>query len=55
MYEINGKFTIPRSNIRLLAMTKAMDFKIANIDLSTEEKAIEYLRSIGLEVKCKNI
>ena len=54
MYKLKVKdsiFTIPKENIRFLAMTKAMDLKeIDDVDLSTGEKAIAYLESIGIEV-----
>lgn len=52
MYKLKVKdsiYTIPKENIRLLAMTKAMDLK-ANPNLSIDEKAIAYLESIGIEV-----
>lgn len=44
-------FNIPKKNIRLLAISKAMDLQNCNTPLDTEEQAIEYLRSIGYEVK----
>ena len=56
MYKLKVKdsiYTIPKENIRLLAMTKAMDLK-QNVDLSTSEKAIEYLKSIGIKVYINN-
>lgn len=43
-------FNIPKKNIRLLAISKAMDLQNCNTPLDTEEQAIEYLRSIGIEV-----
>lgn len=44
-------FTIPKHNIRLLAMVKATDLGAApNVDLSTDESAINYLCSIGIGV-----
>ena len=52
MYKLKVKdsiFTIPKENIRLLAFTKMNDLK-QNADLSTDEKAIAYLESIGIEV-----
>lgn len=53
MYKLTVKdsvFTIPKGNIRYLAMTKAMDLK-ANVELNTEEQAINYLESIGIKVE----
>ena len=54
MYRLKVKdsiFTIPKENIRLLAMSKAMDLnEIDDVDLRTEEKAIAFLQSIGIEV-----
>lgn len=52
MYKLKVKdsiFTIPKENIRLLAMTKMFDLK-KKVDLTTEEKAIAFLESIGIEV-----
>lgn len=51
MYKLKVKdsiFTIPKQNIRLLAMTKAIDlggFKI----IKDDNEAINYLKSIGIE------
>lgn len=51
MYKLKVKdsiFTIPKQNIRLLAMTKAIDlggFKI----IKDDNEAIDYLKSIGIE------
>lgn len=44
------EYTIPKKNIRLLAMTKAMDAK-ADVELRTDEQAIAYLESLGIEIK----
>ena len=52
MYRLTVKgseYTIPKENIRLLAMTKAMDLK-HSIVLETDERAIDYLESIGIKV-----
>ena len=52
MYKLKVKdsiFTIPKKNIILLAMTKMFDLK-KKVDLTTEEKAIAFLESIGIEV-----
>ena len=43
-------FNIPKKNSRLLAISNAMDLQNCNTPLDTEEQAIEYLRSIGIEV-----
>lgn len=53
MYKLTVKdsvYTIPKGNIRYLAMTKAMDLK-ANVELNTEEQAISYLESIGIKIE----
>lgn len=52
MYRLKVKdsiFTIPKENICLLAMTMMFDLK-KKVDLGTEEKAIAFLQSIGIEV-----
>ena len=43
------KFTIPKQNIRLLAMIKAQDLKL-HPELNTDEQAIEFLKTLGIEV-----
>lgn len=43
------KFTIPKQNIRLLAMVKAQDLNLYP-ELNTDEQAIEFLKSLGVEV-----
>lgn len=53
MYRLKVKdsiFTIPKKNIILLAMTKMFDLK-KKVDLTTEEKAVAFLESIGIEVE----
>ena len=53
MYRLKVKdsiFTIPKENIGLLAFTKAQDMGMT-IDPNDKEGAIEYLRSIGIEVE----
>ena len=45
----NKKFTIPKQNIRLLAMVKAQDLNLCP-ELNTDEQAIEFLKSLGVEV-----
>lgn len=53
MYLIKVKeneYTIPKENIVMLALMKAMDLKVNGIPLTTEEQAIAYLESIGMEV-----
>jgi len=56
MYRLKVKdsiFTIPKENIRLLAMSKAMDLGQSNLCVcfDNDEYAIKYLRSIGIEVE----
>ena len=43
------KFTIPKQNIRLLAMIKAKDLELYP-ELNTDEQAIEFLKTLGIEV-----
>lgn len=43
------KFTIPKQNIRLLAMIKAQDLKLCP-ELNTDKQAIEFLKTLGIEV-----
>ena len=52
MYKLTVKgdeFTIPKENLRFLAMSKAMDLKL-NVQLKTDEQAIEFLGRMGIEV-----
>lgn len=53
MYKLKVKdnyFTIPKQNLKLLAMTKALDLKIhANLD--TEKEIIDFFKSIGIIVE----
>ena len=43
------KFTIPKQNLRLLAMIKAKDLELYP-ELNTDEQAIEFLKALGIEV-----
>lgn len=48
-------FTIPKNNLRILAMTKALDAKCdseirCTTKIETDEDAIKFLKSIGIEV-----
>ena len=43
------KFTIPKQNLRLLAMIKAKDLELYP-KLKTEEQVISFLKKIGIEV-----
>lgn len=43
------KFTIPKQNLRLLAMIKAKDLKLYP-ELNTDEQAIKFFKKIGIEV-----
>lgn len=48
----NTVFTIPKENICALAMSKFFDIGGRwQPDLNTQEGAIEYLKSIGIEVE----
>ena len=52
MYKLlvkDKKFTIPKQNLRLLAMIKASDLKL-HPELNTDEQAIEFLKTLGIEV-----
>lgn len=56
MYKLKVKgsiFTIPKENIRLLAMSKAMDLGQSNLCVcfDNDEYAIKYLRGIGITVE----
>ena len=44
------KFTIPKQNLRLLAMIKAKDLELYP-ELNTDEQAIEFLKTLGIEVR----
>lgn len=46
----NSEFTIPKENIVMLALMKAMDLKVNGIPLKTEEQAIAFLESLGMEI-----
>lgn len=53
MYKLTVKdsiYTISKQNLKLLAMSKAIDLLLM-VDLSTNEKAIEFLNSIGITVE----
>ena len=53
MYKLTIKdnvYTIPKNNISLLAIDKAMENLYYNPNLVTEEGAIEYLESLGVKV-----
>ena len=43
------KFTIPKQNLKLLAMIKAKDLELYP-ELNTDEQAIEFLKILGIEV-----
>lgn len=46
----NSKFTIPKTNIKLLAQIKAMDLH-KDLNITTDEQAIEFLNEIGITVE----
>jgi hypothetical protein len=53
MYKLTVKdsvYTIPKKNLKFLAMIKAKDYG-KNPDLSTEEKIIEFFKSISIFVE----
>lgn len=53
MYKLklkNTTYTIPKQNLRLLTMVKAQDLN-KNICLDTNEQAVEFLESLGIEVQ----
>lgn len=46
----NSEFTIPKENIVMLALMKAIDNKVSGIPLKTNEQAIGFLESLGMEI-----
>lgn len=53
MYKLklkNTTYTIPKQNLRLLAMVKAQDLN-KNVKLKSDEDAIKFFESIGIEVQ----
>ena len=53
MYKLTVKdsvYTIPKENLKFLAMIKAKDL-MENPDLSTEENVIKFFESIGVFVE----
>ena len=53
-YEIKVKdsvFTIPKENIKMLAITKAIDNGITHGNIHNDKTAIEYLESLGMEIR----
>ena len=53
MYKLKLKntiYTIPKQNLRLLAMVKAQDLN-KNVKLENDEDAIKFFESIGIEVQ----
>lgn len=56
MYKLKLKntiYTIPKQNLRLLAMVKAQDLN-KNVKLENDEDAIKFLNSLGIEVQDGN-
>ena len=52
MYKLKVKdaiYTIPKANIRMLAISKAMELK-QNVAIKTDDEAIDFLKSLGIEV-----
>lgn len=53
MYRFKVKdtvFTIPEENIRMFAIFEAMNRGNNDVELSTDEQAMEYLKTLGIEV-----
>lgn len=50
----NSEFTIPKENIVMLALVKAMDMKVQGIPIKNQEQAISFLENIGAEVSDYN-
>jgi hypothetical protein len=46
----DSEFTIPKENIVMLALVKAMDMKVQGVPIKNQEQAISFLASIGAEV-----
>ena len=46
----DSEHTIPKENIVALALVKAMDLKVNGIPLKTEDQAIAFLESLGVEI-----
>lgn len=46
----NSEFTIPKENIVMLALMKAIELKVNGIPLKTEEQAVVFLESLGMEI-----
>lgn len=55
MYKLTCKtgqsFTCPEKSIRALALIKAMDRKVTNWCLDTNEDAIAFLTSLGITIE----
>ena len=54
MIEVIGtgaRYSIPRENLKLLAMTKAIDLGIKSPLNKSEEEVIEFLNKIGINVE----
>lgn len=50
----NGEWTIPKENIVMLALVKAMDMKVQGVPIKNQEQAISFLENIGAEVSDYN-
>ena len=46
----DSEFTIPKENIVMLALMKAIELKVNGIPLKTEEQAVAFLESLGMEI-----
>ena len=46
----DSEYTIPSQNIVAFALIKAIDLKVTNIPLKTEEQAVKFLESLGIEI-----
>ena len=54
MYKLTTKnnetFTIPKKNLRFLAISKAIELR-QNVELKTDEQVINFLNKLGIEVE----
>lgn len=50
-----SEFTMPRENIRCFALYEALQRGITHGDIHDEKTAMNYLLSIGIEIKIKEV
>lgn len=46
----DSEHTIPKENIVALALVKALDLRITGVPLKSEEQAVRFLESLGMEI-----